>query len=145
MFTKYFIPVILAAFLFIPPSFSQVKKHPLSINLTVSEDIKSHVKPDGRLLLFLSEDSRREPRTQIWPSAGNYIFAININELNTNGEITISSASGLMSTTNWTLDNVPEGAYYIQMVWDHDKEESRIDAPGIIHSKVEKVEVNEAK
>ena len=145
MFTKRFIPVILAAFLFIPPSFSQVKKHPLSIKLSVEEDIKSKVKPDGRLLLFLSEDSRREPRTQIWPSAGNYIFAKNINGLNTNEEIVISSASGLMSTTNWTLDKVPEGTYYMQMVWDHDKEESRIDAPGIIHSKVEKVEVNEAR
>lgn len=48
-----------------------------------------------------------------------------------------------MSTAAWTFDRVPEDDYYIQIVWDHDKEESRIDAPGNVFSRVEKIEVNQ--
>jgi len=145
MFTKHVLLALLGIFIFISPLFSQDKYHPLSINLSIDEGIKTSIKPDGRLILFISENSRREPRTQTWPAAGNYIFAKNINELDVDEEFSISASSNLLSTASWTLDAVPEGTYYLQVVWDHDKEESRIDAPGIIYSKVEKVDVNSSK
>ena len=136
---------ILCLSLFVISTFAQESDYAVKINLSVDDGIKSSVKPDGRLLIFFSKNSRREPRTQTWPAAGNYIFAKNISELNSDEKITISSSSDLMSTASWTLDKVPADTYYIQVVWDHDKEESRIDAPGIIHSKVEKVEVDKTK
>jgi enterochelin esterase-like enzyme len=124
-------------------SYAQEGEHAITIHLSVDENIKNGVKPDGRLLIFLSKDSTREPRTQIWPSPNNFIFAKNINGLDPNSSLNISSSFGLMSTAAWTFDRVPEDNYYIQIVWDHDKEESRIDAPGNVFSRVEKIEVNQ--
>jgi len=141
---KIFLAFLLA-FFSLSRSYAQVNSSSISIVVTVGQNIKDKVKPDGRMILFLSNDSRREPRTQTWPTAGNYIFAKNIEGLDVHQEITISSSSNLHTTADWTLDVVPNGTYYVQVIWDHDKEESRIDAPGIIYSKVEKVEVNEAK
>lgn len=145
MFTKRMIPVIFATFLFLSPVFSQVKKYPISIKVAIDEGIQTLVKPDGRLILFLSTNSRGAPRTRTWPTSGNHIFARNIEQLDIDGKTMLSSSDNWLKTTNWSLDEVPEGTYYIQVVWDHDTQESRIDAPGIVHSNVEKVEINEDK
>jgi enterochelin esterase-like enzyme len=145
VFLKRFIGLFFLVFTLTGLSLAKSDQHIVTFKIKVAEEIKSKVKPDGRIILFLSKNSRREPRTQTWPAAGNYIFAKNISELNIDETISISSSSDLMSTASWTLDNVPADTYYMQAVWDHDKEESRIDAPGIVHSKVEKVEIDKAK
>ena len=127
------------------PARSQEKKHSISINLSVDEGVKSSIKPDARLILFLSTNSQGEPRTRTWPTSGNHIFARNIEGLNVHEKIILSPSDNWQKTTTWSLDEVPEATYYIQVVWDHDLKESRIDAPGIIYSKVEQVEVNDTK
>ena len=130
--------------LFISTIQAQESSFPINIKLSVAEDITDKIKPNGRLFVFLSNNSRREPRTQTWPAAGNYMFAKNIEKFNANEEIGISASSELQKTATWSLNEVPEGTYYLQLLWDQDKKESRIDAPGNIYSKVEKVEVNES-
>jgi enterochelin esterase-like enzyme len=116
----------------------------LQIKITVDENVKSSIKQDGRLFVFLSKNPNREPRTQTWPAAGNYMFAKNIKDLNSNGEVNISANSELKTTAGWSLNEIPEDTYYIQVLWDQDRAESRIDAPGNIYSKVQKTEISNA-
>ena len=136
---RTFLAAICWAFI-INYSSAQEGEYAITLQVSIDEAIKNNIKPDGRLLIFLSKDSRREPRSQLWPSNGNYIFAKNINGIDPNSSFDVSS-SGLMSTADWTLDKVPEDTYYVQVVWDQDKKESRIDAPGNAYSKVEKLDV----
>jgi len=145
VYSKKLTSIVFIFTLFISTIQAQESSFSINIKLTVAESIKDKVKPNGRLFVFLSNNSRREPRTQTWPAAGNYMFAKNIEELDANEEISISASSGLQKTATWSLNEVPEGTYYLQLLWDQDKEESRIDAPGNIYSKVEKVEVTESK
>jgi len=63
MFTKNLLLAFLGIIIFVSPSFSQTKKHPISIKMTIDDKVKSDVKPDGRLILFLTTDTRGEPRT----------------------------------------------------------------------------------
>jgi len=72
------------------------------------------------------------------------MFARNIQEFNVHEEISISASSDFIATSDWSLGEVPEGTYYLQLLWDQDREESRIDAPGNIYSKVKKIEVKES-
>ena len=142
MYSKKFVGIAFLFSLYISPIHAQENSFPLSIKLTVAKSIKDKVKPAGRLLLFLSKNSNREPRTQTWPAAGNYMFAKNIDGFKPNEEIKISVSSELSKTSTWSLNEVPKGTYYLQLLWDQDREESRIDAPGNIYSKVEKLEVD---
>jgi len=123
---------------------AQDNSFPISIKITVNEKVKKVLEPDGRLFIFFSKNSRREPRTQTWPASGNYMFARNIQEFNVHEEISISASSEFIATSDWSLAEVPEGTYYLQLLWDQDREESRIDAPGNIYSKVKKIEVKES-
>lgn len=144
MFIKKTILVVLCLSLHISWISAQEASYPLSIKLTVDDEIKAKVKPDGRLFLFLSTRSNREPRTMTWPVGGNHIFARNIKNFNAKGEFTISAQKDWETTTDWSLDAIPEGTYYLQMLWDQDRDESRIDAPGNIYSLVKKIEVNKS-
>ncbi len=144
MLYKKFACTVLIFTLHISFIHAQKSTFPVTLKLTVEKSIKANMKPDGRLFLFLSKNSRREPRTQTWPSAGNYIFAKNIKDFNANSELIISSSSDLTTNANWTLDKVPEGTYFLQLLWDQDIEESRIDAPGNIYSLVKKLKVDQS-
>ena len=145
MSNKKKLVILLLNLLLINIGFAAVETYSISINVSIDNNLNKIVKSDGRFMLFLSTNPNREPRTQIWPTAGNYIFAKNIKGLNAKEGLSISSSSNLQSTVDWSLDNVPENTYYIQAVWDHDTEESRIDAPGNIYSEVQKVEITRSQ
>ncbi len=117
-------------------SYSQNNQVAFSANLEVSQELKDQFKSEGRLYLFLSKNMEAEPRTQTWPSPTNktFIFAKNIDGLQANNIMKIKHDDSWMSTTNWTLDNVPSGTYKVQILWDQDISESRIDAPGNLYS-----------
>lgn len=144
MFIKKSILIVLSFFLQISWINAKKATFPLSLSLTVEEEIKDVVKPDGRLFVFLSTQSNREPRTMTWPAGGNHIYARNIKNFNAGGTLTISAQSEWQTTTDWSLDAIPEGTYYLQILWDQDRTESRIDAPGNIYSLVKKIDVNES-
>ncbi|MGB5358120.1 MAG: hypothetical protein WBN11_15625, partial [Eudoraea sp.] len=112
--------------------YSQKQNFPFSANLKVSEEIKGQFIENGRLYLFLSKNANAEPRTQTWPSPTNktYIFAKNMEGYQPDGILEIQNDKSWISTATWTLDQVPAGEYYVQILWDQDLNESRIDAPG---------------
>lgn len=122
----------------------QDKSFQLTINLSVSKEVKKSFFPDGRLFIFLNNNRFVEPRTQIWPSNGNYLFAGNISGFDPDMVMKIDSPEGWIKTPEWGLDNIPEGEYYVQVLWDQDNTESRIDAPGNIYSEKQRVELNKS-
>lgn len=119
-------------------SFAQTSS--LKITTSVSNEIKSEFKSKGRILLFVNSRSK-EPRRSTWPNKSNLIFATNIE--NWNGRtFTFDQSVKLVKSQQITLDNIPNGKYYVQVLWDQDFLESRINAPGNFHSNVVEIELN---
>jgi hypothetical protein len=121
-------------------SYSQKPNFSFYANVEISEKVKEKFQDEGRFYLFLSKNSSAEPRTQTRPSPTNknYVFAKNIVGLKSNEPITIRNDGDWISTTYWTLDEVPAGEYFVQILWDQDLKESRIDAPGNLYSETQK-------
>jgi len=117
---------------------------PLSIRLTIAENRLDSFKHDGRLFIFLSTQSLREPRTMTWPTDVNTMFARNFDNIEPKEQIILNPGDDWMSTATWSLNQVPKGTYYIQVLWDQNQDESRIDAPGNIYSTVQKIELSQA-
>ncbi|MDX2429799.1 MAG: alpha/beta hydrolase-fold protein, partial [Bacteroides sp.] len=118
----------------------------ITASLTISEELQSDFKPEGRLFLFLCEDPRAEPRTQTWPMpwVNNHIFAINLSGVNPDNELILDQSMDWIKTTEWDLGGVPEGEYNLQVLWDQDSDESGINAPGNLFSLKQKVEVDKS-
>lgn len=114
--------------------------HRVTFQIATADNIKPSVQPEGRLFLFISEKERPEPRTVTWPHSGNHIFAKNLKAFD--GNISISASSDLVTTADFSLDDLADGTYYVQCLWDQDRKESRIDAPGNMYSKVQKVDLD---
>ena len=122
-------------------SFAQTSS--LIVNTSVSEEIKENFKPNGRIFLFVNSQNK-EPRRSTWPGKSNMIFATNIE--NWNGKkFVFKSSTELLKTSEISLKNIPNGKYYVQVLWDQDFAESRINAPGNFHSKAIEIELNTDK
>lgn len=126
--------------------YAQKQSFRFSATVKMDSNIKELVHEDGRLYLFLSQNPNAEPRTQTWPSPTNktYIFAKNKTDLTPDETLKIENDNQWVSTANWSLDEVPAGEYYVQVLWDQDRSESRIDAPGNLYSKKQKIQLNKA-
>ncbi len=123
-------------------SFNQETAYPLTVQVTIDEQAQGF-DSNGRLFLMLTQNPEGEPRTRIWPNADNHIFAKNFNGLDATMTLTIQGAEDWDRTSSWTLEQVPVGTYYVQALWDQDKKESRINAPGNWYSPRQKVDMKE--
>ena len=121
--------------------YAQKQSYNFSASVKVDDNIKELFQEDGRMYLFLSQNPHAEPRTQTWPNPmyKTYIFAENRKGQKADASLKIDSNGKWMSTAPWSLDKVPAGEYYVQVLWDQDQSESRIDAPGNLYSKKQKM------
>lgn len=117
----------------------------LLIKIEVSEEMKPHLKSNGRLFVFLNENPDVEPRTQNWPSAGNEIFAKNIVDFDKSIPYQVNSANAWSSTSTWNLNEVPQGTYYVQVLWSQSAEEPILTAAGNVYSEKQKVVLDSSK
>ena len=124
--------------------FAQQKTHSLQLNVAFSKNVATNFKSNGRLFLFLNTDPNAEPRTQIWPSKGNFIFGRNYTNLQSDKILKINESKDWAKTVDWTFENIPEGDYFLQILWDQDTEESTINAPGNIYSNKQKITVDKS-
>jgi S-formylglutathione hydrolase FrmB len=129
---------------FVQTSFCGTGTYNITINLTVEEDVRASFSPDGRLLVFFSQSPYGEPRTRIWPVPGTTIFARNVSGFGAGETLVIRDPEGWAGTGNWTFTDVPEGEYYLQILWDQDTEESGVNAPGNLCTRKEKIVMNES-
>lgn len=112
--------------------------------IQLAPELGDQFQSNGRLYVIITDNFRGEPYYQTWPSPGGntFIFAKNMEQLDlTNGfELTLDSTWN--SSCSCTLDSVPEGEYNVQVLWDQDTSESRINAPGNLYSLAQKVTFN---
>jgi enterochelin esterase-like enzyme len=117
--------------------------HQVIIRVDIPASLHEKFHQDGRLFIFISENPYREPRKQLWPISQlkNHIFAVNLEGWMPGQVMEISE--GLNRTGPFDLASVPEGRYVIQVLWDQDREESRINAPGNLYSEARNVSITE--
>ena len=117
--------------------------HTVSFSIKLSGELRDQIQPEGRLFIFLSENTRGEPRNDLWPyrSKVNNIFARN-ERWDGNRTIKISSSEGFDKTCNFTFANVPEGSYSIQVLWEQDYWSPSINNTGNLYSKVLKSKID---
>lgn len=135
MHNKMFFPFLLLVACF--QVLTGQSTYELSVKVNIPETIDKNAK-NGRLFLFLSEQSRPEPRRQLWPTFKNHTFAVNLESWD-GQTLRIPGNLELFTMAPFDLSAVPEGTYYVQLLWDHDHLESGPDAPGNIYSPVEEV------
>jgi enterochelin esterase-like enzyme len=118
----------------------------ISINVSIHKDLRKDFVEEGRMFLFITEDLNGEPykKTSPMPWSKSYIFAKNIGELDPKKSTELTHDEKWISTVDWTLDEVPAGKYNIQVLWDHDLTESRINAPGNHYSLVQTISMEKS-
>ncbi|MEZ5040359.1 MAG: alpha/beta hydrolase-fold protein [Saprospiraceae bacterium] len=128
--------------LLFPLMLTSQSTHKLEVEVSIDPSLKEQFQPAGRLLLFLSKDGRGELRFRTWPRVGNFIFAKNISNWPLKQPMTINKNAAFMQTSAIDLDAMSQDTFYLQVVWDQDREESRPEAPGNLYSEVQKVIIN---
>lgn len=127
--------------------FGQQSNYGVSIDISVEKELMDSFKEKGRLFIFMSLDSIREPRTLTWPNprVKTHIFAKNIDDFDPKKSFKSTGDTGWIGTPEWSLNNVPAGTYYVQVVWDQHSNESRTDEPGNIFSEKKRITVNQSQ
>jgi S-formylglutathione hydrolase FrmB len=139
MIKKHFVYLFIL-FLFIQQAAAQTGS--LSVDTWISEDLKNEIKTQGRIFLFVSESSGREPRMNIWPGSSNRLYATNIQNWKAGKKFTFDASADLTSSTDILLDEMPEGKYRIQVLWDQNRKESQINDPGNLYSETKNIELS---
>jgi len=119
----------------LPPSNAQSQ----SINIELDQKLQSDFIEEGRLFVFLNINPNVEPRTQTWPRAGNTLFAKNFSDIAATQGFNITDINSWQTTSMSNFNQLEPGDYYLQVLWDQDQSESRIDAPGNIYSQKQKI------
>lgn len=143
-------------------AFPQQKTHKISFDLTVASELQSSFKADGRLFLFMDVYPGREPRSCSPTSWSTCSFAKNITNWKFGDNLKIDSSFGWIKwqstpfltyddkelgwkiIPSWSFENIPEGTYYMQFLWDQETFESPINSSGNIYSKVMEVKVDKS-
>ena len=120
-------------------SFLSSQSFDLDLTVQIDPSLLEQFNEDGRLFIFLNQNPNVEPRNLLWPSPGNYVFAKNISDWDPSTSLNIVYSHGWIGTVGWNMDEIPKGTYYIQLLWDQDRKESRINAPGNIFLDKQKV------
>ncbi len=140
---KSFILIIFAVVLLYTESSAQTSS--LKVTTLVADGIKDEFSSKGRIFLFVSTGLGREPRMSTWPNKSNKIFATNIADWKPGSRFTFDEAASLTKSIDVSLNSLPKGKYRIQVLWDQDFAESRINAPGNLYSKAIDIDLNEDK
>lgn len=131
--------------------FSQDKVHALTLRISVEDTLRSFFNPEGRLFIFLTEDPQGNPVDKIWPNSYNestFIFARNYTSWDTNETIEISDSEGWKSwgrIDNYPLESIPEGTYYIQVLWQQIFDGFAMSEEGNIRSHKQELVLNSSQ
>ncbi len=124
--------------------FAQNGSTTLAFTVSVNDDVKATFKSDGRLLIYLSETDKSEPRFSSVFDGNAFIFGKNFNNWDKNESKTIIGDNGWVTTSEWDFNSVPQGVYYMQAVWIQNRDsESRSNIPGNLYTAPVKVDTKE--
>ena len=114
--------------------------HSLTVEVSIADKLQKDFPEDGRFFLFMNAMARRSLITS-WPSPGLNVYAKNMEGWKGAQAIQVDGDTDWTSKADFPLGAIPEGTYFVQLVWDHDREESRLNAPGNLYSAVTEVKV----
>jgi enterochelin esterase-like enzyme len=117
----------------------------LQISTTVSREVLKDFQSKGRIFLFIADGNNREPRLNTWPNKSNRIFATNPEKWDGVKPFIFDGTTALNKSVELSLNNLPNRKYTVQILWDQDFSESRINAPGNLYSEVITVDLTENK
>lgn len=107
----------------------------LTVKTHIPKEVQTEFKSSGRIFLFVSSSRMSEPRKNTWPNKSNKIFATNLENWNPNTVFTFDSSAKLTQSVDIPLDQLPYGNYTVQVLWNQNREELQINAPGNLYSK----------
>ncbi len=118
----------------------------LAFTISVNEDLKDSFKSDGRLLIYVSETDKIEPRYISVFNGNGSIFGKNIKNWDKNQNKVLESDSDWVRTSEWDFNSVPHGVYFIQAVWDQNRDsESKSNSPGNLYSELVKINTEKSQ
>jgi hypothetical protein len=133
-------------------SFSQEEVHSLTFKITVADTLESYFKSEGRLFIFLTTNPNGQPAAKIWPNSSytghNFIFAKNYLFWNVKDTLIINDNKDWKvwgRTGKCTFNSIPEGTYYVQILWQQFFDEFATTESGNIRSVKQKVVLNSSK
>jgi len=118
------------------------EEHSLEVRTSISEDLKEQFQSEGRLFLFINRNSSERLYNQTWPNGDNNIYAINLDEWKDGHTFRLNGLTEFIQTSDMKLSDMKPGAYYVQVLWDQDTTESRINVPGNMVSEVLEVDLH---
>ncbi len=138
---KYILIILIICFLCNITSHAQTSS--IKVTTSVSNEILNNFHPKGRIFLFVGKNNDHEPRLNTWPNKSNMIFATNIENWEAGKSFTFDNSVPFVKSVDISLNNIPNGKYKIQVLWDQDINESSINAPGNLCSEVLIVDLSE--
>ncbi len=142
---KYFLALLLLAITDYT-TVAQQESTKLAFAISVNENLKASFKSDGRLLIYVSETEEFEPRYVSVFNGKGFIFGENIKNWDKNQIKVLDGSNEWVKTSDWGFNAVPHGVYYIQAVWDQNRDaESQSDSPGNLYSEPVKVNTQESQ
>lgn len=130
-------------FSFLNSSILFAQTNSLQVSTSVSKEVLNSFRSKGRIFLFISESSNREPRLNTWPNKSNMIFATNIENWENDKSFTFDGSVPFVKSVDISLSEIPAGKYKLQILWDQDTNASSINAPGNLYSEVITVDLSE--
>lgn len=118
------------------------QKFPVQISVDVSKELAAVFKPNGRALIFFSKDASVDPVLNTWPMNGNFVFGKNLAGWLPSQKQMMKNDGKWTGSTDWNMDEIPAGEYFVQFLWDQQGNESRITEPGNLYSEKKKILVN---
>jgi S-formylglutathione hydrolase FrmB len=144
---------------FVGLSCSQDETHSLSFKLSVADELQNEFHSQGRLFICIDKYPDIDPFSYNM-GYGYCFFGKNFTQWKAKEILTINSSKdwdsyqpsnflinddpekGWYVQKAWEFENIPDGTYYFQFLWDQNTEESDKSSPGNLYSKTLKVEVN---
>lgn len=136
----YFISILIAVFHF---QTGQAQTKSLTVETWIKDSQRENFQPSGRIFLFVNANQRNEPRNSTWPNQSNMIFATNVDNWNIDEPFIFDASKEFTKSVNIQLNQLPENSYTIQVLWDQDRKESGINAPGNLYSQTIQIDLSE--
>lgn len=124
---------------------AQSKFYSLTTQISVSDELKISCKNDGRLLVFIVDNTYGEPRYQIWPSPVSKAFIFGKTYTNFEPTQVITVDSTWQGIDQATIAEIPEGEYSIQVLYDQSNHEANPNEAGNLYSTTKTIDINENK
>jgi len=113
----------------------------LTVKTWIDTEAAENIDSKGRIFLFVSKSHNSQPRLNTWPDKDNMIFAANPESWRMDEQFVFSSSERLSATCDCNLNEIPDGRYIVQVLWDHNDHGSNINSAGNLFSESVSIDI----